>query len=116
MEVMLRYEESKAFITDRTLVYANEACVGSLKVIGSSLDTLNWLPENETNVKFQFRNKETFFAVVRELKRYKDEHGFKYLAIWAYNNGFVSQMDKEVLEEAGFRYLEDGHPACMCLE
>ena len=56
------------------------------------------------------------FSVVKELKRYKDEHGYKYLTIWSLNNGYAEQLDKELLEKAGFRHISDMHPACMFLE
>ena len=55
-------------------------------------------------------------AVVEELKRYKNEHGYKYLTIWTYNEGYASKLDRDMLERAGFKNLPDEHPACMFLE
>ena len=117
MEIQFRYEPSKRYTSGYTEVYANDAPIGLLSSMAAAPDQLSWSPDDRVyNVKFQFRNEDTFFSVVKELKRYKDEHGYKYLTIWSLNNGYAEQLDKELLEKAGFRHISDMHPACMFLE
>ena len=53
-----------------------------------------------------------FFSVVSELKRFKDEQGYKYLTIWTYNNGYATQINKNLLEKAGFKNIPD-QKSCM---
>lgn len=117
MDIQFRYEESERFSDGRIEVYANKAKVGTLSSMAVGPDQLCWSPDIDTyNIKFQFRNEETFKAVVDELRRYKNEHGYKYLTIWTYNEGYASKLDKAMLERAGFRYHPDENPACMFLE
>lgn len=116
MNIQYRYEPSSRYSSGNvTEVYANDAPIGILDSVAP--EQLSWSPDDRVyNVKFQFRNEETFLSVVSELKRYKDEHGYKYLTIWTYNNGYATQIDKNLLEKAGFKHLPDQHPACMFLE
>lgn len=116
--ILFRYEKSERYtIPGSVEVYANNAPVGILSTIPGDPDNLNWNPDNRVrNVRFQFRNEDTFLSVVAELKRYKNEHGYKYLTIWPYNNGYVSQLDQKLLEKAGFRHFEDQPQACMSIE
>lgn len=117
MDIQFRYEKSERYSDERIEVYANKANIGTLSTMAVAPDQLCWSPDTMTyNVKFQFRNEETFMAVVEELKRYKNEHGYKYLTIWTYNEGYASKLDKGMLERAGFKNLPDEHPACMFLE
>lgn len=118
MNIQYRYEPSKRYSSKNAIeVYANDAPIGILDSMAVAPEQLNWSPDDRVyNVKFQFRNEDTFLSVVSELKRYKNEHKHKYLTIWTYNNGYASQIDEELLEKAGFRHLPDQHPACMFLE
>lgn len=118
MNIQYRYEPIEHYSNSNTIeVFANNAPIGVLNSMKTAPDQLSWCPDDRVySINFQFRNKDTFLSVVSELKRYKDEHGFKYLTIWAYNNGYAAQIDKELLEEAGFRHLPGQHPACMFLE
>lgn len=117
MGIQFRYERSTRYTDNRIEVYANEASIGTLSSIAVTPEQLNWSPDDRVyNVKFQFRNEDTFLAVVDELKRYKNENGYKYLTIWTYNYGYAELIDKRLLEKAGFKHLPDMHPACMFLE
>lgn len=116
--ILFRYEKNEQYtIPGSVEVYANNAPVGILTTIVGDKDNLNWYPDSRVrNVRFQFRNEDTFLSVVAELKRYKNEHGYKYLTIWPYNNGYVSQLSEELLKKAGFKHFEDQPQACMSLE
>ena len=117
MEIQFRYEPSIRYTGGEIEVYANDAPIGSLSSFGVTPEQLNWSPDDRVyNIKFQFRNEDTFLSVIKELKRYKDENGYKYLTIWTYNNGYAEQIDKLLLDKAGFKHLPDMHPACMFLE
>lgn len=109
--------EDSTHLNNAKDVIANDVCVGHLSSIAAAPEELRWDPYYEAeNVKFQFRNESTFMEVVEAIKRYKDEQGHKYLSIWEYANGYVAQLNKELLEKAGFRHLPDKHPAAMYLE
>lgn len=115
MEIKFKYEKSQRYTDESIEVSANDAPIGILKAYDNN--ELMWSPDDRIyNIKFQFRNEETFLKVTQELQRYKDEQGYKYLTIWSYNNGYAEVLDKELLEKAGFRHIPGKHPACMCLE
>ena len=115
--IQFRYEESTHYTDGRIEVYANEAPIGTLSSLPVAQDQLTWHPNDKIHTaKFQFRKEDTFLAVVRELKRYKDENGYKYLTIWAHNYGYAALIDKDILKKAGFKNLPDTNPACMFLE
>lgn len=120
MDIQYRYEPSSRYSSPNSNaveVYANKTPIGILNSMAVAPEQLSWSPDGRIyNVKFQFRNESTFLSVVSELKRYKDEHGHKYLTIWTYNNGYAAQIDQCLLEKAGFRHLPDQNPACMFLE
>lgn len=117
MGIQFKYEPSKRYTDNRIEVYANEATIGTLSSMAVAPEQLTWYPDDGIyNVKFQFRNKDTFLSVVEELKRYKNENGYKYLTIWSYNHGYAELIDKDLLSKAGFKHLPDMHPACMFLE
>lgn len=117
MGIQFKFEPCTRYTDNRIDVYANEANIGTLSCMPVAPEQLIWTPDERVyNVKFQFRNEETFITVVDELRRYKNEQGYKYLTIWTYNNGYASIIDKELLEKAGFKNLPDTHPACMFLE
>lgn len=117
MSIQFRYEPCERYTDNRIQVYANEASIGTLNAVAVAPEQLTWYPDEKIyNVKFQFRNEETFLAVAEELKRYKTENGYKYLTIWTFNNGYAAIIDKDLLEKAGFKHLPDEHPACMFLE
>lgn len=98
-------------------MYANDAPIGILESLSAASEQLSWNPDDRVyNVPFQFRNEDTFLSVVSELKRFKDEQGYKYLTIWTYNNGYATQINKNLLEKAGFKNIPDQNPACMFLE
>lgn len=112
------YKESEKYTDDAIEVFANDANVGILSSQKNFPGHLMWHPDFEKTycVRFQFRHEETFLSVVEELKRYKDEHGYKYLTIWAYNGGYASLLDMSLLEKAGFKTLQDMDPNCLFLE
>lgn len=117
MGIQFRYEPSSRYTDNRIEVFANEAPIGTLSSMAVAPEQLTWYPDDKVyNVKFQFRNEDTFLSVVAELKRYKNEHGYKYLTIWTYNHGYAELINKALLEKAGFKNLPDMHPACMFLE
>lgn len=117
MSIQFSYEPCERYSDNRIEVHANEASIGTLQSIVAAPDQLTWFPDERVyNVKFQFRNEDTFLAVVEELRRYKNEHGYKYLTIWTYNNGYAAIIDKNLLAKAGFKNIPDMHPACMFLE
>lgn len=117
MDITFHYEKSKKYTNNSIDVYANDANIGNLSTLPVAPEQLCWSPDYDNpNVKFQFRKEDTFLAVVEELRRYKNENNYKYLTIWTYNNGYASEINKELLEKAGFRQLPDRHPACMFLE
>lgn len=117
MNVNLKFEKSNRYTSaDIIEVYANDAPIGILDSVADA-EQLSWSPDDRVdNVAFQFRNADTFLAVVAELRRYKDAHGYKYLTIWSYNNGYIAQLEKGILEKAGFKHLPNTNPACMFLE
>jgi hypothetical protein len=115
MSIQFRYETCERYTDDRIEVYANEASVGTLNSV--TPEQLTWSPDERAyNVKFQFRNPDTFLSVVNELKCYKEKNGYKYLTIWTYNNGYAEVIDNSLLEKAGFKHLPNQNPACMFLE
>lgn len=117
MAIQLSFQDSTKYTDNRIEVYANGAPIGTLSTMAVAPDQLAWFPDDTVyNVKFQFRNPETFISVVEELKHYKNEHNYKYLTIWSYNNGYAAILDKDLLEKAGFKNLPDTNPACMFLE
>ena len=117
MAIEMRYEPSTRYTDERIEVYANQANVGTLSTMKVAPEQLCWSPDDRTyNVKFQFRNYDTFAAVVENLKQYKNEHGYKYLTIWTYNYGYASVLDREMIEKVGFKNLPDNNPACFFLE
>ena len=114
MAVEMRYEPSKRYTDERMEVYANKANVGTLQAMGNQL---NCYPDDYThNVKFQFRNYDTFAAVVEGLRQYKNEQGYKYITIWTYNYGYAAVLDRDMIEKVGFKHLPDNNPACFFLE
>lgn len=116
MKIQFRYEKSDRYSDGFIEVFANEAQIGILSS-NAVPEQLEWDPDIEhNNARFQFRKEETFNEVVNELKRYKNEKGFRYLTICRYNNGYMAQLDKDMLERAGFKILPDKHPAFMYLE
>lgn len=118
MNIQYRYEPSSRYSSGNvTEVYANDAPIGILESLTAASEQLSWNPDDRVyNVPFQFRNEDTFLSVVSELKRFKDEQGYKYLTIWTYNNGYATQINKNLLEKAGFKNIPDQNPACMFLE
>lgn len=118
MFINYRYEETENAGTDGYIkVYANDAPIGVLYGTASSKDLLIWSPDKRVcNVKFQFRNDETFLTVVNELRRYKNEKGFKYLTIWSHKGEYADLLNKELIKKAGFYQLPDAHPACYFVE
>lgn len=117
MKIQFRYEPSTRYTDNSIEVYANEAPIGTLSSLVATSEQLCWSPDDRVrNLKFQFRKADTFLSVVEELKRYKNENGYKYLTIWTYNRGYAALIDKEWLEKAGFKNLPGMDPACMFLE
>lgn len=110
------YEPSSRY-KDKIEFKVNDVLVGLLSSSVHAPDQLNWHPEPMNYyVRFQFRKLETWVTVVEELKRYKDENGYKYLTIWDMNNGYAAELDREFIEKVGFRQLPDHHSACYFLE
>ncbi len=117
MSIKYKYEPSTYYTDNRIDVFANGVPIGTLQSTKAAPEQLDWIPDDRVhNIKFQFRNEETFIAVVKELKRYKDENGYKYLGIWSLNHGYVESISKNWLEKAGFKKLPGTHPECMYLE
>lgn len=117
MNIKLRYEPRKDSINNTDIaVTANDAPIGYLTSAKVNPDILTWSPSDDIyDVAFQFRNSDTFLYVVHTLKEYCATHGYKYLAIWNYNNGYAAQLDDQLLSQAGFRHLAHLHPDCMVL-
>ena len=114
MNIEFTYRESTNWCNGID-VFANEAPIGIIDEIAH--DCLNWHPGMDPDMlRFSLRKEETFSAVVSELRRYKDERGYKYLTIWTYNSGIASLFSRELLERLGFRNLPDCNPACFYLE
>lgn len=117
MSIQFRYEPTNDYTDGRIEVFANKASIGYLISYMPSPNLLNWLPcDGVYSAKFQFRKEETFMEVVRELRRYKEEKGYEYLTIWTFNNGLAYQLDKDMLNRAGFANIPGNHPACMFLK
>lgn len=117
MGIDIRFEPNSNYIDDRIEVYANDACVGTLSSSDAMPDQLVWNPNDKVyNIRFQFRNTQTFLSVVEQLKLYKSQHGYKYLTIYDYNMGYVALLDEELLKKAGFKHLSDISSECMFLE
>ena len=113
------YRNCDRYSDDRVEVFANKAQIGTLSCTDFMTDSpeqLCWNPDLTYNVKFQFRNEDTFRAVIEELRMYKNKYGYKYLTICKYNNGYASTLDKGMLERAGFKELPDANPAYLYLE
>lgn len=112
--IMFRYEKTNRYGADSIEVFANDAQIGFLF---GDYDHLVWNPDVKNyNVRFQFRNELTFQTVVKELKRYKTEQGYKYLTITSVNGGFATALDQDMLKRAGFHYLPKMDPSLMFLE
>lgn len=119
MNIQFKYQKSDRYIDDRIEVFANKAQIGTLSCadfMTAAPEQLCWNPDLTYNVSFQFRNEDTFQAVVEELRRYKNTHGYKYLTICKHNNGYASTLDRGMLERAGFKNLPGTNPAYMFLE
>ena len=117
MGIALKYEPTSQYADNRISVYANDVCVGTLSTSAAVPEQLIWNPDdNVYNIRFQFRNPDTFISIVESLKYYKDEHGYKYLTICDYNNGYVALLDDELLKKAGFKSIPDISSACLFLE
>lgn len=117
MGIELKYEPNSHYTDNRINVYANEVCVGTLSTSPAVPEQLIWNPDdNVYNVRFQFRNPDTFLSIVESLKCYKNKHGYTYLTICDYNNGYMALLDKELLKKAGFKSLPDISSVCMFLE
>ena len=111
--VTLKFTKEDRLTDNPLTVYANDACVGN---VIAAMENLIWNSGGNYNPKYQFRNEDIFAAVVAELKKYKDEHGFKYLVIDNHSNGFASVLDPVMIRRAGFRQLPDNNPALYFLE
>lgn len=117
MGIALKYEPTSQYNDDRINVYANDVCVGTLSTSSAVPEQLIWNPNDKVyNIRFQFRNPDTFISIVESLKHYKNEHGYKYLTICDYINGYVSLLDDELLKKAGFKSIPDISSVCMFLE
>lgn len=101
----------------RAEMFANGALVGSLSTAPANPEILIWMPDPyNPSIRFQFRVESTFNAIIDELKRYKEEHGLKYIAISSYSGGFAAKLDSEMLEKAGFKPLPEHNPNLLFLE
>lgn len=88
-------------------IYANDVPVGTLRPLVGS-DEISWDPITTYDAtRFALRNKEVRMAVAEELKRYKEEHGYKYVYISKGSSGVASLFSDETLLEMGFKYLPD---------
>jgi hypothetical protein len=117
MGIDIKFEPSSNYIDDRIEVYANDVCIGTLSSSEAMPDQLVWNPNDKVyNIRFQFRNPQTFLSIVHQLKLYKSQHGYKYLTIYNYGTGYVALLDEELLKKAGFEYLPEISSECMFLE
>lgn len=112
--IFLKFEKADDCIGGLIRVLANRASIGTLFPFEK---WLKWEPDiRNYNVKFQFRNEDTFLEVVNQLKNYKAQQGYKYLVITSIGNGYASQLDKELIRKAGFVSLPNESPDLFFLE
>ena len=111
----LNFKKSKIYISQKTIdVFVDDICVGILQHMAVAPDQLHWIPDDRVDcTKFPFNDEEAFVSLIFTLKNYKNEHGYKYLTIWAHNNGYVAQLNEDLLSKAGFRHIPNLHPSCM---
>lgn len=112
--VRFKIAKDERFADDCLAVFANEACVGYVTAVS---DQLLWKknPYLE-NPRYQFKCEDIFASVVAELKKYKDEHGYKYLVIDSLRDGYASILDRDLFSSVGFRQLPDNHPSLWYLD
>lgn len=112
--VRFKIAKDERFADDCLAVFANEACVGYVTAVS---DQLLWKKDPYfENPKYQFKDEDIFASVVTELKKYKDEHGYKYLVIDSLRDGYASILDRDLISSVGFRQLPDNHPSLYYLE
>lgn len=112
-----KFKISNIYISTETIdVFVDDTCVGILQHMAVAPEQLQWIPDDRVDcTQFPFDDDETFLILISDFRNYKNEHGYKYLTIWSHNNGFVAQLDEDLLLKAGFRHLPKMHPACMIL-
>ena len=112
--VRLKICKDKRFADNCLAVFANEACVGYVTAVS---DQLLWKKDPYIeNPRYQFKNEDIFASVVAELKKYKDEHGYKYLVIDSRRDGYANILDRDLFSSVGFRQLPDNHPSLWYLD
>lgn len=112
-----KFKKSNIYASTKTIdVFVNDNCVGILQHMAVAPEQLHWIPDDRVDcTQFPFDDEEAFLMLISDLKKYKNEHGYKYLTIWSHNNGYVARLNTELLQKAGFQHLQDLHPACMIL-
>lgn len=112
--VKFKVIEDERFPTDSLGVYANDACVGYITPV---MDQLLWKKSFDIdNPRYQFKDEDIFASVVAELKKYKNDHGYKYLVIDSLCEGYASILDHALISRVGFKQLPDNHPSLYYLE
>ena len=112
--VNLKIMQEKRFADGCLTVYANDACVGCVTAV---LGNLTWQKSPDVdNPRYQFKDVDIFASVVAELKKYKDEHSYKYLVIDNHRGGYASVLDLDMIRRVGFRQLPDDNPALYFLD
>lgn len=112
--VKFKVIEDERFPSDSFGVYANDACVGYITPVNNQL---LWKKSFDIdNPRYQFKDEGIFASVVAELKKYKNEHGYKYLVIDCLCEGYASILDHALISRVGFKQLPDNHPSLYYLE
>ncbi|EGC03375.1 hypothetical protein [Ruminococcus albus] len=111
--VNLKVVQDDQFTNNFLSVYANDACVGN---ITAAFENILWNSMGSYNPKYQFKDEDIFASVVAELKKYKNEHGYKYLVIDDLRGGFASLLDQKMISRVGFKQLPDNYPSLYYLE
>ena len=119
MQIKFEYKPNIAYMKELNYidVFANDVPVGILKphgIIKDELEWDTWLDYEGT--KFALKDIETVKLIVNELKRYKDEHGFKYLCISNHLGGIATFFKEGTLKELGFKRLPEHRDVYLFLE
>lgn len=117
MQIHFNYKQSTVSQNNYIEVYANDAPIGTLSSTAAASEQLFWSPSDKVyRADFQFRNEDTFLSVVDELKRYKTEHGYRYLTIATFQSEYGDLLDIQLLKKAGFTHIPNKHSSFLFLE
>lgn len=114
MYITLTFKEDKTI--EHTHIFANGVHIGFL-CDAPIPNTLLWHTSTNANcIKFALRKESTFREILKQLKQYKNKHGYQYILIYTDNMGIASFYTKEFLYKQGFVQIDGYDPTLYFLE